>query len=241
MSALGKYHIIEADTLDAIKCYRAHIEQTLKIADLTSEDRAELEWALRRAWDKQNAAQKAEDECEEEKERKRKEGEGDAGGEQQSGSSSGGSSGDGGPMHGNEEGSNDDLSDFELFALLLFMAEQDINQPRTSSVDAQPSAAATLLFNKDNGIAQINESYTLTREGHAQAPSDFVPALENHAAAIGAQILQLKVHPDAVPLFQKKLGYKPYGKLFKRNGTPVQRMRKTLTGQKLLMKNNTVN
>jgi hypothetical protein len=236
MTALGKYQIIEADTLEGIKRYRALIEHTLKRPDLRPDHRIELEIALKRAWDKQIGAQRREDDREiEQEERKKKKGSGEgdgtsegSGGDQQGGGTGGDSRG-GGNLGDGETNEDDaeDTTDTELVGLLLLMSEGDANHAATHDPNLS-FAAATLMLDHDEGLAEVHESYSLRNENSGDARSDLLPSLERHAATLGARMMQLKVQPDVVPMFQQKLGYTPYGKMLTQKGGPLQRMRKTL-------------
>jgi hypothetical protein len=245
---------MEAETRDSLTTHRLLIEQALKRRNLPPALRRELEEELRRILVKEVAAANPVlfDACEEEDDEEEGEREGgdsgseggcgDGGGQQGAG---GGDSG-GGMGHGDGGAVNEDsgLAGFETIALLFFLAEQDVVIP-PEDVPAQdimpqasmpevvdviedfPVAAVTLLFSREEKIAQVHEPYTLDAEGKPDSPGDLLPALERHAAARGAHIMQLKVHADAVELFRQK-GYVPLGKIVTHRGAPMQQMRRVL-------------
>ena len=233
MTASGKYLVIEANTLEVCKHQRIFIEDALKKGGLLPARRVELEGALQLALMKENAARQAADEEDAENKKKGDGGDsGDGDGQQGSSSGSGGGSGAGGGNIGDEGGDEYDETELELFELFLLLMDSDARRHEKSLANdrsiLEPLAAATLLFNRHDKVAQIDESYTLERANSPHSPSAFLPSLERHAVGLGARAMQLKVHPDAVDFFQKKCGYKPHGVVITRKGRPIQRMRKTL-------------
>ena len=236
-----KYLIVEAQTLEARKHHRVLVEEALKNANLSFEQRAELAYELKQALIQENAAQKAEDEVEEEKKEK-KGGEGD-GGDEGSGSnqgSAGGSGGSGGGVVG-DGGDEDDIGDpseMELFELLFFLTDAEL---RKLTADDMPLAAATLLYNANEKTAHVHEPYSLEEEPLQHSLEELLPSLEHHAVALGAREMCVRVHPAAVELFRKKFGYKPLGAIRARKGMPLQRMRKSLPAGAHLLKNDVIN
>jgi len=237
MTAHGRYRVIEAQTFESLKTHRLLIEKALQNRNLPPELRAELEKELQLALRKEIAAKPILSEISADDEDDEDEGEDGTGSGDHQGSSSGESGGgmghgDDGTVSEQQEG----LSGLEMVALLFFLTEQDVALPIEAPVptpdsidytEAFPLAAATLLFNREAKTAHIHEPYTLEPEGKPDAPSDLLPSLERHAAKLGAHVMQLKVHADAVSLFKMK-GYQPHGKIVNRQGAPMQRMRRTL-------------
>ncbi|MGB9153364.1 MAG: hypothetical protein WCD70_09800 [Alphaproteobacteria bacterium] len=235
MIASGKYLVIKANTLDARKRQRIFIEDALKNPGLRPARRIDLEGALRLALMTETAAHQAADE--EEAENKKKTDDGDSGDQGSSGSGGdtrGGKSGGAGTTS-SEDGDEDDMSDLELFELFLFLMDTEAKQREADLAHddsiLEPLAAATILFNRNDKVAHIDKLYTLEQENAPHAPSAYLPSLEKHIANLGAEAMHLKVHADAVPLFKKKLGYKPLGPVIHRNGKPMQRMKKILPPQ----------
>jgi len=229
-TASGKYVIIEADTLAARRRQRIEIEDELKKDNLSPERRAELRYALREALLRENDAEHAANETQP---KKKKEDEGD--GSSDGGSSDGsGSSGDDSGSDGGEDGEGGGMTDFELFELLLFFVEMQKESAKAEAALAtdystlEPLAAAKLLFSKQERTAQIDEPYQMEQEEKSNISTEFLRSLERHAADMGARHMHLKVHADAVELFRKKFGYEPHGTVIKRNGTPLQTIRKFL-------------
>jgi len=248
MSAYGKYRVIAADTLDDRTRHRQIIEQKLKKTGLTPALQLELNGLLKRARVDEKYARDAladaiSDEEKEDKDKKTGEG-GDSGdGSQSGGGSSGGGSsagGDGGGMRWTDgvlsEEATEGLTDREVFELLFLLIEMDNGLAPTA--DSAPVDAATLLFNRDDGIALVNEPYTVEHQQHPHAPSTMLHAIEQHAASVGARTMLVNVHVDhagMVDLFRQK-GYQLYGGVAQRNGLSLQRMRKTLTRTAATMK-----
>ena len=242
MAATGKYRIIEADTLEARQRHRELLEKELRNPYIPNDLRIELERELFSAIEKENEASYAlqrEEERLEEEERKKREGEGGDGSEGSEGSGTGsGSSGEGGGMKGEHEDSCDDDISFEEFALLFLLAEQDMFSP-APEVPGQPlevqnnleaaEAAATLLLNRDEKLAMVKEPYAIDPELRQTVSESVIPALERHAARMGAQVMQLKVLPNAVDVFKNKYGYEPKGPMVRQRGLRVQRMSKMLS------------
>ena len=240
MTTYGRYRIIEAQTLETLKSHRILIETALRNRNLPPALRAELEQELSLALRKEIAARPTFTGTQGEEEDEDEDGtDTDGNGTEGGGSASGGAAGgDGGGM-GHENEGNDStsehtgLSDLETIALLFFLTAQSVDQPCEAPApvdydEAFPLAAATLLFNREAKTAHIHEPYTMAQENTPDAPSDFLPSLEKHALKLGAHVMQLKVHTDAVSLFRKK-GYEPHGPIISRRGAPLQRMRRTLS------------
>ncbi len=231
MAATGKYQVIEAQTLEMREHYRLLLEQKLNDPTLPPELRAELQHDLSHAVTKETDARYDLLKAEEEEKKKEKGEGGEDGGQQGSGGSGGG---DSGGMK-EEKAEREDLLSFETLALLFYLAEQDIQMPHLAP--AEPSlaitdpalGAATLLYNPEEKLALVQEPYTLEQEKLAHSPAAFLPALEKHALTMGANVMQLKVHPSAVDLFRKKFGYELVPQAVSRNNAAVLRMRKALT------------
>jgi hypothetical protein len=236
-TASGKYLVIAANTVEACRRQRIFIEAALKKSGLSPARRAELEGALNLALMNEIAAEKPLDE---EAAENKEQDDGESGDQQ---GSSGGSSGDGGKSggdtRGEEEGRDEeeDMTNFELVELFLFLLEKDAPHPEPVPAPGhdilEPLAAATLLFNHNEKTARIDKTYTLEQENTPHSPGALLSSLEQHAATLGAVAMYLKVHPDAVTLFQNKFGYLPHGPLTTRRGRSIQRMRKALTATQL--------
>ncbi len=249
MTAHGKYRVIEAQTLESLKTHRLLIERALENRNLPPAMRAELEKELQLALRKEIAAKPVLPDIIDEDDDEEEETGGDDGSSTDSGGQQGSAGGGGGGMSYSDtvyaEGAvneHDGLSGVEMISLLFFLTEQAVAQPievpppvveatevlvTENYVEAFPLAAATLLFNREAKAAHVHEPYTLAQEGTTNAPSELLPTLEKHAAKMGAHVMHLKVHADAVSLFQKK-GYEPQGRIVVRQGTPIQRMRRSL-------------
>ena len=240
MTALGRYRIIQAQTIESLTTHRLLIEKALTNRKLPPALRAELEKELQQVMRQKSAAKSAMLEIPfEEEEEDEDEGSGDGGsgdcGSCGGGDQQGSSDGSGGGMMGaggdgpTEGVASDSVAGLEMTALLFYLAEHDVVDavPVADYSEIFPLAAATILFNRVAKTAHIHEPYTLAPEGKPDAPSDLLPVLEQHAARMGARVMQLRVHEDAVNLFKNK-GYVPQGKMVNRQGTPMQRMRRTL-------------
>ena len=249
MTAHGKYRVIEAQTVESLKTHRLLIERALENRNLSPAMRAELEKELQLALRKEIAAKPVLPDITDEDDEEDEETGGDDGSRTEGGGQQGAAGGgSGGMSYGDTvytEGTareNDGLSGLEMISLLFFLTEQTVAQPAEvlppivaaaeivvteDYTETFPLAAATLLFNHEAKTAHIHEPYTLAQEGTTNAPSEFLPTLENHAAKMGAHVMHLKVHADAVSLFKKK-GYEPQGKIVIRQGTPIQKMRRSL-------------
>ena len=223
MTLQGKYQVIEATSSEALAHHRRLSEETLANRDLSPDCHAAI-------ISKMNALLSSiveEPPSTKEPERK-KEGEGGSTGKK-------GGGGGGETMHedtAHEPTEPDILSDIEVLALLLVrpVHELEIAELGHPSVLFDKALAAeTLIFIRANKAAKICGPYTLARETETHTPTAFLPALEQHAAKLGAETLQVKVHPDAIEHFQEKLGYTPVGEVYDHMGTLLQRMKKSLS------------
>lgn len=228
VTASGKYIVIEADTLPARRRLRIKIEDELKKDNLSPVRRVELQYALREALLRENDAQRAADETPSKKKEGEEEGEGGEG------SSSGGSGGGETNNGSDDTESGEGLTGLELFELLFFFIELGKDPAKAEAILAgdysalEPLAAATLLFNKQDRSAHIEQPYEVEKQDRPQILKEVLSSLEKHAAELGARAMHLKVHADAVNTFIQKFGYEAQGEVIKRGGKPIQKMRKPL-------------
>jgi len=232
MTPTDKYQVLPADTAAAKKYHCILIEQALKASGLSPEFRAELEAKMKHVKLEEAVLKCAEDETNNGKKKKGKgDHAGDSGDSEDSGTGSkkkGGSGGGGGGVtkETNEESAESEM-ETENLAVLLYLAEKDVQQ--TSDRIGIPLAAATLLFNRAEKYARLHRP--LMPQGldsQAYMPTAFLATLEHHAASIGARMFQVRVHAEAVDMLKKQHGYEPVGEPVEHKGVTLQRMRKTL-------------
>jgi hypothetical protein len=210
MSMHGPYHILKAETAEAKACHQALIAEAhhwppMLLADLESCMHAML------------------DETPEEVERihkkKKKSGTGEG---DETGDGSG--SGDGHGVAKVPPVESEDLIDIdplEHHALLVYKG--------LPSHLAEPLAARMMLLNRAAKTAQVTQPFT-TEDLAKQAGSgaQYVGAFERHAAQTGANVMYVRIHPSAMGLFKRELGYEAVGAVTIENGMQIQAMRKVI-------------
>lgn len=237
MSASGKYHIVLVETLEARKRHRMLIEQALNNYNLSPERRARLKQELEKALNYEAKAREDEQNEEElEEEEKKKKGDSTDGGDQQ-GRMGGAGEGSGNTDNQENKTLNTEFSNVDLLELLFFLEEVDVPVTFSDDYDVQDAfAAATLSFDKQEQVAQLQEPLVVGIDNTIYSADVFLQSLESHAASMGAREMYLKVHPDAVEKLKSKFGYETFGQKLVSGDVTLLRMRKVLS-QRPLLKN----
>jgi len=220
MSNHAKYYLLVADTLESRQRHREHIEEALQNPALTPDERQHLEEELLKAKRSELEASEALEKQGEGSGDKEGKGGGAAGGKGGSGGKGKGEKDDGGDEEVEGEGGDGGLGDTEMTALLFFSADNaflDVlreDGTETTFEDASDMlgdsvAAATIMFDHDEGIAHVHEPY-MAGDDHGR--DAFLPLIEQHAASRGAQSVVLNVHAGAVDLYRRRHGYEVVAK-----------------------------
>jgi len=219
MSMQGKYCVITAQTPLAQQTHRELTDLALKSIPCPAALHEELEDQSVNI-----VGREVPHDTDDDGEKKKKKSDGTEQGNGSGGSKSGGSGGGASKKETREE----DPTDIESLALLLYRAGHELEAHcHQGSNTAAPLAAATLLFNRSEQTAHLHTPFMHGDINGPGGPNQYLLAFEQHAAVIGANVMFVRAHPSATGIY-KSLGYEIAGPVVIENGMPVQAMRKII-------------